>query len=430
MTRVIKVAVLAEEPIGWGSGKHYFPLILDGYTWKSGGRVYRFSTSYIFDRDILRGGLNTSNYDVLLVPGGGVGDGESVVKGFTFLPSVRRWKREVKRFIESGGGYVGICGGTALLTGLDRGPLGKPTSFLERVYAKSRVDATCIDSYYEYLAFPLFYPFQRNHPENIGATGYVFSFAPGETVDGKFIHTGGVPIDYVVSKDNPIFSDYSDKTIRMRWWGGPGLVIPSKVDREIKIIARYPSVDFSKTPGTSIKAWRYIGGLIGLTKAFKEASNLVRMEKDSLVSIPLYTYYLAKPWEPTDKNIVLNFSDKPCMISEIYPNENKGRILLCTAHPEYMIWWGGYIEEVEFDGENSLARGFHRWREIDKLSRDAVEEITYTWWVVRRITAWVAKVPDDDLPPIERREEDAERARKLHSNIFWDGTLINQMKNI
>ena len=25
----IKVAILAEEPVGWGSGKHYFPIILD-----------------------------------------------------------------------------------------------------------------------------------------------------------------------------------------------------------------------------------------------------------------------------------------------------------------------------------------------------------------------------------------------------------------
>jgi hypothetical protein len=30
---------------------------------------------YIFDKDIVKGRLNTSEFDVLLVPGGGVGDG-------------------------------------------------------------------------------------------------------------------------------------------------------------------------------------------------------------------------------------------------------------------------------------------------------------------------------------------------------------------
>ena len=79
--RVIKVAILAEEPLGWGSGKHYFPVILNNYTWTSGDITYKFSTTLIFDKDILRGKLNISDYDVLLIPGGGVGDGEAIAKG-------------------------------------------------------------------------------------------------------------------------------------------------------------------------------------------------------------------------------------------------------------------------------------------------------------------------------------------------------------
>ena len=58
--KIIKVAILAEEPLGWGSGKHYFPVILDGYTWKVGNISYKFSTKYIFDKDILQGKLNVS----------------------------------------------------------------------------------------------------------------------------------------------------------------------------------------------------------------------------------------------------------------------------------------------------------------------------------------------------------------------------------
>lgn len=427
---IINIAILAEEPLGWGSGKHYFPLILDGYQWRIGDKKYRFSTTYIYDRDIIEGRLKVSDYKVLLVPGGGVGDGESIVKGFTFLPSVKKWKKQIKRYIESGGSYVGICGGTALLTGLNTGKYKKPTTFLERLYAKSGIDVTSVDSYYEHLAFPLFYPFQKKYPEYIGATGYVFSFAPGITVDGTYIHTGGIPVDFRISKDNPIFGDYKGDTIRMRWWGGPGLVLPSQPEREIKTIAWYPDIDISRNPKTAIKAWRYTGGVIGLIKSLFESAFLIKKTGESLSDLLLYTYYLAKPWEKTDRNIILNFSGKPSMTMEIYPNKNKGRILLCTAHPEYMIWWNGLIEEMRETDDNCLAKGFHRWLNIDSLSKSAVEEITYTWWVIRRITAWAAKIPDEHMPPIEKWRYDNERAKKLYENIFWDGSLRNQMKNI
>ena len=427
---IINIAILAEEPIGWGSGKHYFPLILDGYQWMVDDKKYRFSTTYIYDRDIIEGKLKVSEYKVLLVPGGGVGDGESIVKGFTFLPSVKKWKKQIKRYIESGGSYVGICGGTALLTGLNTGRDKKPTTFLERLYAKSGIDVTSVDSYYEHLAFPLFYPFQKKYPEYIGATGYVFSFAPGITIDGTYIHTGGIPVDFRISKDNPIFRDYKSDTIRMRWWGGPGLVLPSQLEREIKTIAWYPDIDISRNPKTAIKAWRYTGGIIGLIKSLFESASLIKKTGESLSELLLYTYYLARPWEKTDRNIILNFSGKPSMTMEVYPNKNKGRILLCTAHPEYMIWWNGFIEEMKETGDNCLAEGFHRWRDIAPLSKSAIEEITYTWWVVRRIVAWAAKIPDEHMPPIEKWRYDEDRAKKLYENIFWDGSLRNQMKNI
>ena len=87
-TQTIRVAILAQEPLGWGSGKHYFPVILDNYTWKKGSISYKFKTTYIWDKDIIKGKLNTTNYDVLLVPGGGVGDGQAIAKGFNeMIPS-------------------------------------------------------------------------------------------------------------------------------------------------------------------------------------------------------------------------------------------------------------------------------------------------------------------------------------------------------
>ena len=132
--RIIKVAIHAEEPLGWGSGKHYFPVILDNYTWSSDDTSYKFSTSYIVDKDIMKGKLNITNYDVLLVPGGGVGDGQAIVKGFNSYGKVRRWKKNIANFIKEGGGYVGICGGTALITGLNTGHDKSSATFTERQY--------------------------------------------------------------------------------------------------------------------------------------------------------------------------------------------------------------------------------------------------------------------------------------------------------
>ncbi|UCH71485.1 MAG: hypothetical protein JSW62_03550 [Thermoplasmatales archaeon] len=426
---IIKIAILAEEPIGWGSGKHYFPIILNNYSWRVKNKTYKFITNYIFDKDVLEGELNTSNFDVLLVPGGGVGDGQSVTKGFTLLRSVKKWKKNISLFIKSGGGYVGICGGTALITGL-KTEYKKPRTFLERQYNKSSLEISCVTSYYRTLAFPLLYLFQKNHPEKIGATAYVFSFTPGETFDNARIFTGGVPIDFQICKDHPIFSDFVHDTERIRWWGGPALILPEKPDRDVKILAKYPAQDLSENESTKINAWRYTGGVWGIFSAFLKALKFIKKEKGDLKNVFLYTYYMAGNWELTDKIIELGYSNKPSITAEIYPNKNKGRILLCTSHPEYMIWWNGSIEEIKNTNFNCLATGLHKWKQINPLSKSVTKEFTHTWWMIRRFVAWAAQIPDEHLPPIQLEKNINKIKSIISENIFWDGSLLNLMNNI
>ena len=426
---IIRVAILAEEPIGWGSGKHYFPIILNDYTWNIKNISYRFSTRNIFDKDIVQGKLNITDFDVLLVPGGEVGDGESIMKGFTFLPKVRKWKNNISNFIKDGGGYIGICGGTALITDL-KTENKKPRTFLERQYDKSSLGVSCVSSYYKTFAFPIFYPFQKNHPEKIGAIAYVFSFAPGETVDGKRIHTGGVPLDFQISKNHPIFSNLDHDIERIRWWGGPALIVPEKPDRDVNILAKYPAKDLSENKSIKIHAWKYTGGIRGLLIGLFMASKFIKREKESLKNLLNFTFYFAGDWKKSDKLIELNYSNKTCMTAEIFPNENKGRIFLCAAHPEYMIWWGGYIEEVDDSDFNCIANGFHKWRNISQLSEKTTNELSSTWWIVRRIVAWAAKVPDNHLPPIEKGKINENDRETLLKRIFWDGKLISQIREI
>ncbi|HVQ00627.1 MAG TPA: hypothetical protein VMT57_03850 [Candidatus Thermoplasmatota archaeon] len=427
--RTIRVGILAEEPLGWGSGKHFFPIILDRYTWNAGETTYTFITNFIYDDDILQGRLHPSNYDVLLVPGGGVGDGLAVMKGFTFLPRVRKWKNNIARFIQHGGGYVGICGGTALITDL-RTKDGTYRTFLERQYHKSSLGVSCVSHFYTRLAFPLLYPFQHRHPENIGAIAYVFSFAPGETTDGVRPYAGGAPIDFQIRKDNPLFADAPAEIQRIRWWGGPGLIVPKNPDRDVKILATYPKRDVSEDEALRIHAWRYKGGLHGLILGFFKALRLLKKEHEPLRHLFLYTFYLAGKWELTDKTIVLDYANRPSITAEIYPNDHKGRILLCTAHPEYLVWRGGRIKERKDSEFPCLGTGLYQWEDIAPMSKTGVPELTYTWWMVRRFVAWAAKVPDTHLPPHQKEGLSEKDYASLKKDIFWDGSLLGQMNNI
>ena len=427
--RIIRVGILAEEPLGWGSGKHVFYIILDKYTWNMGDTTYTFTVDFVYDSDIIKGQLNTSRYDVLLVPGGGVGDGLAVMKGFTFLPRVRKWKNNIAAFIKGGGGYVGICGGTALITNLKTASL-KPRTFMERQYDKSSLGVSCVSSYYPHLAFPLFYFFQKKHPENIGPISYVFSFAPGITTDGIRPYAAGAPLDFQIYKDNPIFSDIPGGTQRIRWWGGPSLIVPDKPDREVKVLATYPKKDVSEDDALRIHAWRYKGGLHGLILGFLKAFRLIKQDHESLRHLLLYTFYLAGKWERTDKTIVLDHGNRPSITAETFPNEHKGRILLCTAHPEYLTWWNGHIKERKDSEYPCLGTGLYQWEDIAPLSKTGVQELTYTWWMVRRFVAWAAKVPDAHLPPRHKEELSEKEHGLLVKDIFWDGTLSGQMNNI
>ena len=427
--RLIRVAILAEEPLGWGSGKHFFPIILHNYTWTIKNKTYTVIVKYIFDKDILNGRLKTDKFDVLLVPGGGVGDGLAMMKGFHFSRNVRKWKKNISTFIEDGGGYVGICGGTALITDLKTADK-RPRTFLERQYNKSSLSVSCVSSYYKSIAFPLFYLFQKNYPEKIGAIAYVFSFAPGETVDGVRIHTGGVPLDFQLCRDHPIFSDFKQDTERIRWWGGPALIVPENPDREVQILAKYPAQDLSDNTDIRIHAWKYVGGIRGLFFAFLKALQYIKKENDSLKNVFLYTYYMAGDWKLTDRIIKLDYSNKPCITTEIYPNDHKGRILLCSAHPEYIVWWNGHITEMKNTNFTCLGTGLYKWEDIVPISQNVENELSHTWWMVRRFVAWTAKVPDDYLPPIQKEELMEKDKSILLKNVFWDGTLLNQMENI
>ncbi len=427
---LIRVAILAEEPFFWGSRKYYHEIILGGYSWKVNSAKYSIQVSNVYDKDIIKGKLNVDNFDVLLIPGGGVGNNEALIKGINFLPGVKRFKKNIKDFVEQGGGLIGICGGAALITDLLVDTGRKPTSITERLYEKSSLNISCVKSYFRALAFPLLYPFQYQYPEQIGNSAYAFSFAPGETEDGKYLMTTGCPLDLQINKDNPIFRDYSYDTRRIRWWAGQSLSPPTRADRPIQVLAKYPQIELSKDESLQLSAWKYVGGFRGLFRALINATKLIKNYDLDIAFLPLFTYYLAGDWKPTDILIDLDMADKPCMTAEIYPNDKGARIILSTVHSEYLIWWGGHIEKHIQSERNCIGTGLHQWKNIKPLSDNLQKELTHNWWILRRMIAWLAKVPDTDLPPIELGEITEEIQEKIIKNVYWDGTLIHQLKSI
>ncbi|GAH03033.1 unnamed protein product, partial [marine sediment metagenome] len=93
-------------------------------------------------------------------------------------------------------------------------------------------------------------------------------------------------------------------------------------------------------------------------------------------------------------------------------------------------WQDGHIEEADGKKFNCLATGLYQWKDITKLSEPIDDNLTYTWWVVRRFIAWTAKIPDEYLPPITKQKVSEKDISILSKSIFWDGTLLNQIENI
>jgi hypothetical protein len=426
----VKVAILADEPFFWGSRKFYHHIILNNYTWNVENIIYKISSEFIYDKDIIKGKLNKSNFDVLLIPGGGVGNNQAIMKGFNWLWSVKKFKKNISEFVKEGGGIIGICGGAALITNLKKDPGEKPKTFVEKQYNKSSLNISAVSSYFKNLAFPIFYPFQYQHPENIGNSAYAFSFAPGKTIDEKLIFTTGCTLEIRFNRDNPIFSVLEKETNYIRWWAGQAFQIPKDTKRKIYVLAKYPSYDVSEKDSTKIYAWRYTGGIYGLIKAFFKALKIIKKNDLSLNKLPIFTYYQMGNWEKTDKIINLNLANKACITAEIYPNEKGGRILLSSVHPEYMIWSGGHIEEQNSYEFNCIGMGFHKWIKINKPSKNWHEELTHNWWILRRFVGWVAKIPDEHLPPKSKVKVDKSTEDLINNNIFWDKTLISRLKSI
>ena len=393
----VKIAILCEEPMGWGSAKFVFIYLLDHYQWIVGNIKYVFDVTEIYDDDIITGKLTTSNFDVLVCPGGGVGDAEIMTKGYKNIPRIKKWHNNMNNYIESGGGYAGYCGGSTLMAKL----ADQPEPFLAKILKDGRIGASCFEEYHNYGLNPILSPLARWYPERIGNLAYLWFHEENkqdfnEIEDMLGLRTG-VPLDVHISKDHPIFYDFCEDTTRVTWVGGPAFIPPDGSNVNYHILATYPEQDISDNEATCLKAWRYTGGIRGLIKGYIRSLILNTKSLDFNEN----AYFQAGDWEYTNKKIVTNMTNKACMTAEEYPNVNKARIVLSGPHPEYAVWWGGRIEPMPDTSYNCLAEGLYRWVDVIPIDKTPEDELRHAWWMIRRQVAWASKkVPDNDLPPV------------------------------
>ena len=376
----IRVAIYSMGGDTYGSDVQTYFDILDGYQWQVGNKIYKFTLTAIYDKEIFKGELNTKNYDVFTI---GWMEAEQMMMKLSH-PSIKNiiWKNKITDFVKEGGGYIGDCASSAIVSA---GLSNQPETHLEKQIDKAAMHISQLKIYLQ--AGAPFLAQLSGHPEKIGPAAYQWFSGWDDTNESAYF--GGCCLDVVVDKNNPIFNDLCEDTRRMKWCGGPAYVLPEQ-SNNVKVIAYYPSEEISDNVSTQVHAWKYTGRILGFFKGFFRT-----MKMGGTISDKLYfTPFKATDWEMTDTIILTHLADKPCMTMETYPNENQGRIILCGTPSEFPVWWGGHIEEAVDNSENNLFDSLHHWTDITKV------DDTYNWCITRREVAWAGKIPDNDLPPI------------------------------
>ena len=395
----------------------YFLYALSDYSWKAGDNHYVFVPKIVTTDDIINGELTKENYDVFLhTPC--QGDEYLFTHGFKNLPQNILRVQKIKNFVKSGGGYFGTCAGAQAAANMKN----QPKTFFELMMKRSSFGISAVE--YEYcMAMPYFCQFTKAGFERIGQMGYI-QYSGWNISNLHYNYHSGVCVNSVINHNNPIFDDLHEDTRLVRWISGPSLDFPADPDREIKVLASYPDEEISDNESVQIHHWKYTGGLAGLIKAaFKGDGEIQYWER---YGIFMRAFVFAKDWEMTDKMVTTNLSGKNMMTYEIYPNDNKARIILNGGHPEMNVWWGGEIQEKVDDENNTIYDAFHHWVNVTSEEETIEDEFSYNYWMIRRCVAWVSqRVPVNELPVVYGKSEvcDFVNSTVNESNFVINGNV-------
>lgn len=243
----------------------------------------------------------------------------------------------IRDFVSNGGGYQSVCAGTVFSTQGYEKPNRLYKLYINRHTLK-------IANVYLNLDWS-------------GEAQYIFKMGMG---------SGGlVPIENKVVKNssNPIFRDYPKDIINISYGGGPG-IYPADIDNPI----------------------------------YGDITPLLIINEELMDTKPIHWYIkgLLPGWIPFRK-VKTDIKGQYAAIATTY---GEGRIVIYNAHPEIILVVNGTIDQYMGEpvgygfGETTLPpmRAVFSWTGTPL-------NMSHNWWIHRRTAAWIAGVPDDNLPP-------------------------------
>jgi len=176
----------------------------NGYRFTIDGTTYKFEPHILKADQIASGELISGNYKILLAPGDNDywEDGSAARDG-------------IKNFVESGGGYIGTCGGAAIVCKEYKHPEDS-TSIEDSSIYLGLVDAIAWNTYNwqgNHVYFDRHTMFdEANNPETYGVGDW-----------------GGIPMENYMKNPVAPFENYksystynsTNNTVTLRYWGGP-----------------------------------------------------------------------------------------------------------------------------------------------------------------------------------------------------------------
>lgn len=245
----------------------------------------------------------------------------------------------IRNFIANGGGYIGVCSGTVFATqGYE-----KPNTFYKKYMNKRVLGIADV-----YLNENLF-----------GEAQYEFKLS------GSFATNSSLPpIELKIVRNNsiPIFNCYKDDLINITYGGGPGL---------------YPAN--SKDP------------LYGYVKP------LLIINEELMETKPIYWYKkgILPGWikvKKVETDLLGNYGG-------VVSSYGQGKVIIFTGHPEIRMIVNGTIKEHIGKATGFGFGPFFNPIRAVYLWEGTPLNLSHNWWIHRRAAAWLAGVPDDDLPP-------------------------------
>ena len=215
---LIKIAVYNMDD-GTSGYQYITDYVLNGYNWTINNKNYRYNANLVSKQDIINGKLTSDNYHLIVMPGGfGYWKGFFLFDGDSICPlNSFRWHYQVKKFLNNGGGYLGVCAGSVIASQCKKEPdnifpqMDFPMLRITNLYANHGNDEEAE------------YAFQANS-----------SFA-GVPLNVEMEHSGHPVFD-------PFYFDYASGYRKVSFSGGPGLYRAMKNDPrlgEITVLATY-----------------------------------------------------------------------------------------------------------------------------------------------------------------------------------------------